>query len=114
MELLLAALASCVSIGLVTQAAKRGLDFQDFEIDVRGDLDLRGYLGLDDRVRAGYENVEYVVRVKTDVPAEVVEDMLRAGERTSPMWDNIRNGIGLTSRVEVVAPDPAEPVLIPA
>jgi len=32
-ELLLAALTSCVSIGLVTQAAKRGIDFADFQIE---------------------------------------------------------------------------------
>ncbi|HEX8274371.1 MAG TPA: OsmC family protein [Longimicrobiaceae bacterium] len=104
-ELLLAALASCVSIGLVTQAAKRGIDFEDFEIDVRGDMDLRGYLGLDDEVRPGYDNITYTVRVKTDAPAEVIEEMLRKSERTSPMFDNIRNGVGITSVVEVVAPE---------
>lgn len=104
-ELLLAALASCVSIGLVTQAAKRGIDFEDFEVDVRGDMDLRGYLGLDEEVRPGYDNITYTVRVKTDAPAEVIEEMLRASERTSPMFDNIRNGVGITSVVEVVAPE---------
>jgi uncharacterized OsmC-like protein len=103
-ELLLAALASCVSIGLVTQAAKRGIDFEDFEIDVRGDMDLRGYLGLDESVRPGYDNITYTVRVKTDAPAEVIEEMMRISERTSPMFDNIRNGVGITSVVEVVAP----------
>lgn len=104
-ELLLAALASCVSIGLVTQAAKRGIDFEDFEIDVRGDMDLRGYLGLDEEVRPGYDNITYTVRVKTDAPAEVIEEMMRISERTSPMFDNIRNGVGITSVVEVVAPE---------
>lgn len=104
-ELLLAALASCVSIGLVTQAAKRGIDFEDFEIDVRGDMDLRGYLGLDEGVRPGYDNITYTVRVRTDAPAEVIEEMMRISERTSPMFDNIRNGVGITSVVEVVAPE---------
>jgi uncharacterized OsmC-like protein len=37
-ELLLASLASCVSIGLATQAAKRETELRDFEIDVEGDL----------------------------------------------------------------------------
>lgn len=101
-ELLLAALTGCVSIGLVTQAAKRGIDFEDFQIEVTGDMDLRGYLGLDENVRAGYDAVSYVVRVKTDAPQEVVEEMLRAAERTSPMFDNIRNGVPIASRLEVV------------
>ncbi len=101
-ELLLAALASCVSIGLVTQAAKRGVDFDDFEIEVTGDLDLRGYLGLDESVRPGYTNVQYVVRVKSDAPQDVIEEILRTAERTSPMFDNIRNGVPISSRLEMM------------
>ena len=102
-ELLLAALTSCVSIGLVTQAAKRGIDFEDFEIEVTGDLDLRGYLGLDESVRPGYTNLQYVVRVKSDTPVDEIEELLRAAEKTSPMFDNIRNGVPITSRLEMLA-----------
>ena len=101
-ELLLAALTSCVSIGLVTQAAKRGVDFQDFELEVTGDLDLRGYLGLDENSRPGYTNLQYVVRVKSDAPQEVIEEILRSAEQTSPMFDNIRNGVPITSRLEMM------------
>nr|ANY58132.1 Osmotically inducible protein [uncultured bacterium] len=101
-ELVLAALTSCVSIGLVTQAAKRGVDFEDFEMEVVGDMDLRGYLGLDDEVRPGYEKLEYVVRVKTDAPESLVAEMLAAAERTSPMFDTIRNGVAVSSRLEVL------------
>lgn len=101
-ELLLAALTSCVSIGLVTQAAKRGIDFEDFEIEVAGDLDLRGYLGLDESVRPGYTNLEYTVRIKSDAPQAILEDILRTAELTSPMFDNIQNGVPIQSRLEVV------------
>ncbi len=101
-ELLLAALTSCVSIGLVTQAASRGIDFEDFEIEISGELDLRGYLGLDESVRPGYTGIEYVVRVKSDAPPEVLEEILRAAERTSPMYDNIANPTPIRSRLEVV------------
>ncbi|HEX6293139.1 MAG TPA: OsmC family protein [Herpetosiphonaceae bacterium] len=101
-ELLLAALSSCVSIGLVTQAAKRGVDFEDFEIEVTGDLDLRGYLGLDESIRSGFTNVQYIVRIKSDAPPEALEEILRAAEKTSPMLDNIRNGVPVTSRLEMI------------
>ena len=102
-ELLLAALTSCVSIGLVTQAAKRGVDFDDFELEVTGDLDLRGYLGLDDQIRPGYTNLSYVVRVKSDAPLEQIQELLEAAEKTSPMFDTIRNGAPITSRLEKLA-----------
>lgn len=103
-ELLLAALTSCVSIGLVTQAAKRGIDFDDFEIEVEGELDLRGYLGVEESVRPGYTNIDYTVRLQSDAPPDVLEEILRAAEQTSPMYDNIINGTPITSHLEVVTP----------
>ncbi len=44
MELLLAAVGTCLTIGWVTHAARRGIDFRDLRIEVEGDYDLRGYL----------------------------------------------------------------------
>lgn len=112
-ELLLAALTSCVSIGLVTQAARRGLDFNDFEIEVSGDLDLRGYLGLSDEVRPGYTNLNYTVRLQSDVPEDVLEEIFRTAERTSPMYDNILNGVPISSRLEVVRSPEVETSSLP-
>lgn len=99
-ELLLASLTSCVSIGLVTQAAKRGVELRDFEIEVEGDLDVRGYLG-DENVRPGFSAIRYTVKVDSDAPAETLEEIVRTAERTSPMFDNISNGVPVSSRVEL-------------
>ena len=54
MELLLASLGTCLTIGWTTQAAKRGVDFRALRIEVNGDYDLRGYLDLDDAIRPGF------------------------------------------------------------
>jgi len=103
-ELLLASLGSCISIGLVTQAAQRDIDFDDFEIEVTGELDLRGYLGVDDGVRPGYKNLEYTVRIESDASKEVLREILAEAERTSPMFDNIHNGVPISSSLEVASP----------
>lgn len=102
MELLLASLGTCLTIGWVTQARKRGVDFRDLLIEVDGDYDLRGYLALDDSVRPGYTGIRYNVKVDTDAPAEILEEIRVAAERTSPMFDNIRNGATVEARVESV------------
>lgn len=103
-ELLLASLGSCLSIGLVTQASQRGIDFNDFEIEVTGELDLRGYLGVDDSVRPGYKNLEYVVRIDSDADAEELREILDAAEKNSPMYDNILNGVPISSTLETASP----------
>jgi uncharacterized OsmC-like protein len=102
MELLLASLGTCLTIGWVTQAARRGVDFRDLTIEVSGDYDLRGYLGLHDSVRPGFSSVRYAVTVDTDAPPAVLEEILVAAERTSPMFDNVAHGAPVEGRFEPV------------
>lgn len=92
MELLLASLGTCLTIGWVTQAARRDIDFDDLTINVEGDYDLRGYLDVDDQVRPGFTNIRYTVSVDSDAPEETLEELRRAAEDGSPMFDNIVNG----------------------
>lgn len=100
MELLLASLGTCLTIGWVTQARKRGVDFQNLKIDVEGDYDLRGYLALDEDVRPGFSALRYTVKVDTEASPDVLEEIRAAAERTSPMFDNIRNGAAIAAEVQ--------------
>nr|WP_257908385.1 OsmC family protein [Janibacter limosus] len=53
-EHLLAALASCTVISYRVWADKLGLTVDTIDVDLRGDLDLAGFLGTDDSVRPGF------------------------------------------------------------
>lgn len=99
-ELLLASIATCFSIGFVTHAAKRGIDFSDLIIETEGDLDLRGYFGLDRSVRPGYTNIRYKVKVKSDASIEQLEELRQLAHELSPMIETVTNGVGITGSVE--------------
>jgi putative redox protein len=99
MELLLASLGTCLTIGWVTHAARRGIDFRDLRIDVTGDYDLRGYLGID-RTRPGFAAITYTVHVDTDADDATVEEIRKAAEAGSPMTDNTANATPLVGSVE--------------
>ncbi len=100
MELLLASLGTCLTIGWTTQAAKRGVDFRALRVEVTGDYDLRGYLGLDEDVRPGFPHIDYTVQVDSDAPPDVLDEIRRAAERTSPMFDNIAHGASITATLD--------------
>lgn len=89
MELLLASVGTCLSIGWVTHAAKRGIDFRDLRIEVEGDHDLRGYLGIGTETRPGFGAIRYTVHVDTDASDAVLEEILKAAEAGSPVTDNV-------------------------
>lgn len=99
MELLLASLGTCLTIGWVTQARMRGLDYRDLRIRVSAPFDLRGYFNLDPKVRAGFSELRYTVEVETDADATTLEEIREAAEKTSPMFDNILNPTAISGRV---------------
>ena len=96
-EHLLHALASCMTTTLVYHAAVRGIKIEEVESDLEGDLDLRGFLGLSDEVRRGYENIRVKFKVKTD--AENIE-RLRALSKLSPVFDITSKGTKIDVSIE--------------
>lgn len=103
MELVLGALGSCLTIGWVTQANLRGVRFRDLRITVRAPYDLRGYLGLDDKVRPGFTALEYEVEVDSDADPQVLEEIRTAAETGSPVLDNLLNGTPVEGRLKAGA-----------
>lgn len=101
MELLLATLGSCMQIGWVTQARLRGIELKRLQIKVRGGYDLRGYLDLDREVRPGFGGLDYTVEVEADAAPEVIDEIRRAVEKGSPMFDNIAHATQINGTVEV-------------
>ena len=61
MELLLAAVGTCLQIGWVTHANRRGVDFRSLRIETRGAYDLSGYLALDPSLPPGFTDISYAV-----------------------------------------------------
>ncbi len=99
MELLLASLGTCLTIGWVTHANQRGIDFRDLKINVKAPYDLRGYLNLDPAVRPGFLDLKYTVEVDSDADPAVLDEIKAAAEAGSPMFDNILNGTPVTGEV---------------
>jgi len=65
-EHLLNALAGCLTTALVAHAAVRGIHLEEVESELEGDIDLRGFLGLDPRAPKGYTSIRVKFRVKGD------------------------------------------------
>jgi uncharacterized OsmC-like protein len=100
-ELLMAAFNACITVGYVAGASLKGITLDSLEIRTRGELDLRGFLGLSDAVAPGYENVEYEVRIKGDGTPEQFEEIHRTVMKTSPNYFNISRPIRLTGTLSV-------------
>lgn len=92
-EVLMAALNACMSVGYVANAAVTGIELDKLEIKTEGQLDLRGFLGLDENVKPGYEEVRYTVTVGTTASKEKVQALHELVMRTSPNFSNFSTPI---------------------
>jgi uncharacterized OsmC-like protein len=77
-ELLMSAVNACMMVGYVAQASVRGIRLESCTIETQGELDLRGFLGLDDKVPAGYRRIDYLVTLKGDGTPEQYEEIHQA------------------------------------
>jgi uncharacterized OsmC-like protein len=92
-ELLLTSLATCQAITYRLWAAELGVALDRVEVEVVGDIDLRGLLGMDGVAPAGYEKV--TVRVSLDGPEgrERYEELAEEVDRHCPVLDAIARPI---------------------
>lgn len=95
-EAVLHALAACLSVGYVYNAAARGITISALRFDAEGELDLHAFLGLSDTVRPGFQKITFVATVKADAPRERLEELCDYVQRTSPVLDIVRNPVPVT------------------
>ena len=101
-ELLLSALNACMTVGYVAGAAMRGITLSKLEIETRGELDLRGFLGLSDTVPPGYPGIDYVVRIAGNGTAEQFADIHAEVRKTSPNYDNFARALRMDATLEIL------------
>jgi hypothetical protein len=82
---------------MVYHAAVRGIKLEKVESELEGDLDLRGFLAIADKVRPGYQEIRVNFKVKTNL-----ENLgtLRELIRLSPVYDVVSNGTRVIVQVE--------------
>jgi uncharacterized OsmC-like protein len=96
-EHLLNALAACVTTSMVAHAAVRGIRIEELESELEGDIDLRGFLGLDEDVPKGFTDIRINFKVKADV-----KDLNRLKRLTafSPVFNTLTQGANVEIQVE--------------
>jgi uncharacterized OsmC-like protein len=99
-EAVLHALASCLSVGFIYNAAAQGIRVDSLRFRLEGDLDLRAFLGLSQTVRPGYGGIRVSYKVESDAPRAKLLELCEYVQKTSPVLDIIRNPVPVTISLE--------------
>src|SRR4051812_48533456 len=80
------ALASCAATVIAMRAAKLGVELSELEVTVDGESDLRGILGMDERIGAGQSAVRMKVKIGSrGAPAQTLREIVAWADAHSPV-----------------------------
>jgi uncharacterized OsmC-like protein len=100
-EYALAALNGCLTSALIYHAAAKGIQIDEIESTLDGDVDLLGFLGLDESVRNGYKKINVTFKIRADnVTDEQLNELVLIAQTMSPIFDNISNPTPIEVNVE--------------
>ena len=89
-EVLLAALGASVSVTLRCHAALLAISVGRIQVELAGDLDIRGFFDADPAVRSGFESLTLRVAIDSDATPDQLARLLAAADRGCPVLDVCR------------------------
>ncbi len=106
-EMVLQAYGACLTIGYAMNAAVRGIVLDDIKIDLEGEIDLPGFLGLEapenlkmDKL-PGFKNITVTVKMGSKTDKKKLEELHRHVIATSPVGVTLSRPVAIQTKLEV-------------
>lgn len=88
-ELLLAALAACQEVTWRLYAESMGIEINSISIELHGTQDLRGFMGLDETIPAGFIKIDGDVKIESPASPESLKELQRIVDAHCPILDDL-------------------------
>lgn len=94
------ALAGCLAIGYVQQAAIMGVPIEQIEITIEADKDLTGRFGMNNQP-PGSKSIRYKVLIESSAPEEEIKKVIAEADHLSPVLDDFKRAIPIEREVKI-------------
>ncbi|MDA8171968.1 MAG: OsmC family protein [Nitrospiraceae bacterium] len=106
-EMVLQAYGACLTIGFAMNAAVRGIKLNGIHIDLEGEIDLPGFLGLEppeslhmDKL-PGYKTVRAKIKIDSPADKKALQELHDQVMKTSPVGITLSRPVKLESKLEI-------------
>ena len=103
-ELILASLGSCQEITYKAFAAALGISLDSVSVKLEGNIDLRGFFAVEERVRPGYQNITGTVTIESSASEEQIEQLREIVNAHCPVLDIITNPVPVKLDLKLARP----------
>lgn len=87
------ALAACLTQTMVAHATSRGIQLDGIDINVEGEVDMRGFTGISNNVRPGAQQFRINMNIRSSSASkEQLDELREIGKRFSPAFDTLTKG----------------------
>jgi uncharacterized OsmC-like protein len=90
-ELVLAALASCLTAGIAAVAQNRNIQLRSVKATLEGGMDMQGILGIDSDVRNGFDGIKVTFDIDADATRDEIKALVAQSQRRSAVFDIVTN-----------------------
>lgn len=98
-ELMCLALGTCQEIMYGAYAAVMGIQLDECKVDVKGYLDFRGLLSMDENTPSGFSKVQFVTNIKSSAGDDALRQLVDTVEGHCPVLDTLQRPIEVTGEV---------------
>jgi len=97
-EALLAALGSCLAVGIHANAVAQGIAIRSLELDLEADINITSVWGVGDTSPkpVGFEAVRVAVRLDADAPKAQLDALISHATKWSPVANTLMKPIALS------------------
>lgn len=105
-EMVLQAYGACLTIGYAMNAAVRNIKIDDIKIDLEGEIDLPGFLGLEPPEKLhmdklpGFKNITVKVRIMSSADKKTIEELHKHVLATSPVGMTLSRPVAIRAELE--------------
>jgi uncharacterized OsmC-like protein len=98
-ELVLVALASCLTAGVAAVAQNREIQLRRVSATIEGAMDVRGVLGGDSDVRNGFSDIKVTYDIDADASPADIKAIVAQSQKRSAVYDIITNPTNVSVEV---------------
>lgn len=96
-EYLMGGLAGCMMVGFVAGASEKNIELQSVTLTIKGDLNLRGFLSVDEKAPVGFEELKFNYEVKGTGTQKDYDAIIENVRKTSPNYRTMTDNVKMTA-----------------
>ena len=99
-EYMLGGLAGCMSVTFMAGATLMNIEVDQLQLEIDGELDLAGFLGVDADTDVGFPELKFTFHVKGSGSQEQYNTLMERVMKHSPLFNTVRNEVKMIGKLK--------------